>query len=150
VKSLGRILVPLDYSQGSDEIVEYACAVASASGAAVTLMHVYEPPNAIVAVVAGATVAGEAEAERKAGLALLDRAAALLFANGVTRSDCVVERATSAAEAIARHARIGRFELIVMGTHARRGVSRALLGSVAEDVVKRVACPVLLVHLPYE
>jgi nucleotide-binding universal stress UspA family protein len=39
-------------------------------------------------------------------------------------------------------------DLIVMGTHGRRGIARVLLGSVAEKVVRTAPCPVLTVHLP--
>jgi len=102
----------------------------------------------MVAIVAGATRGGEADAERTAGVALLDHAAAILSANGFASSDRIVERGSPASDAIARHAKTGKFDLVVMGTHARRGVSRVVLGSVAEDVVRSVKCPVLLVHLP--
>jgi nucleotide-binding universal stress UspA family protein len=50
------------------------------------------------------------------------------------------------AEAIVERARTGGYDLIVMGTHGRKGMQRLLLGSVAEKVVRRSACPVLTVH----
>jgi nucleotide-binding universal stress UspA family protein len=150
VNKVERVLVPLDHSPGSDDIVEYACAVARGLGASIALMHVYEPPNAMVAVVPGATITGEADAERAAGVALLDRAAAILRANGFSSSDRVLEQSARTSDAIASHARSGNVDLIVMGTHARHGVSRVMLGSVAEHVVRAVTCAVLLVHLPHE
>jgi nucleotide-binding universal stress UspA family protein len=148
VKTVERILVPLDHSLGSDEIVEYACAVARGLGASITLLHAYEPPNGMVGIVAGATIRGEAQLEREAGMALLNRAAAILRANGLASDDRSLERSGPAEQVIARHARSGKFDLIVMGTHARTGVSRIILGSVADHVMRDVSCPVLLVHLP--
>jgi len=150
MKRVERILVPLDHSAGSDEIVEYACAVARGLAASIALIHVYEPPNSMVAIVAGATPGGEADADRAAGVALLDRAAAILQANGFPTSERTLERYPRASEAIVRHAQSGNFDLIVMGTHARRGVSRVVLGSVAESVVRSVRCPVMMVHLPQD
>ena len=49
---------------------------------------------------------------------------------------------------IVRYASEHEIDLIVMGTHGREGVARMLLGSVAEKVVRRAACPVLTVHHP--
>jgi len=50
------------------------------------------------------------------------------------------------APAILEYATSGGFDLIVMGTHGRTGLSHAVLGSVAERVVRRAPCPVLTVH----
>jgi nucleotide-binding universal stress UspA family protein len=52
------------------------------------------------------------------------------------------------AEAIVSHAASAGVDLIVIGTHGRKGVSRLLLGSVAERVVRAAPCPVLTVHHP--
>ncbi|HEX4453372.1 MAG TPA: universal stress protein [Kofleriaceae bacterium] len=142
-----RILVPLDHSPGSDLIVEYACALARGLAAELTLLHVYEPPNAVIAVVPGATVAGEDAAEHAAGAAMLGRCAATANLNGFDHVDRILERAESPSRAIIAHARAGKFDLIVMGTHARTGVARLLMGSVAQDVLRATTCPVLLVHL---
>ena len=56
----------------------------------------------------------------------------------------------SPAEEIARCAERGGFDLIVIGTHGRRGVQRVLIGSVAERVVRLAPCPVLTVRVPEE
>ena len=142
-----RILVPLDYSPGSDGVVEYACAIARGMNATLTLLHVFEPPNEMVGVVPGATVGGEAAAEQAAGATVLDRALALCRANGIATADRILERATSTYHAIVAHAGQGKFDLVVMGTHARTGMSRLVMGSTAEQVLRHAPCPVLLVHL---
>ncbi len=145
---LNRILVALDHSSGSNAIVDYACAVARGVGASIALLHVYDPPNEMIGMVPGATVGGEARAEHDRGQELLDRATDLVIANGLPRPDRMLERAGPAATAIVSHARTGKFDLIVVGTHARGGVTRLVLGSVAETVLRSAPCPVLVVHLP--
>ena len=52
------------------------------------------------------------------------------------------------SEEIVQHAAEHEIDLIVMGTHGREGLARALMGSVAETVVRRARCPVLTVHHP--
>jgi hypothetical protein len=52
------------------------------------------------------------------------------------------------SEEILRQARDTGCDLIVMGTHGRRGLGRLLLGSVAEEVMRKAPCPVLTVKLP--
>jgi nucleotide-binding universal stress UspA family protein len=54
----------------------------------------------------------------------------------------------SPAEAILRAARERQCDLIVMGTHGRTALGRALMGSVAEEVVRKAPCPVLTVKVP--
>ncbi|HUJ62249.1 MAG TPA: universal stress protein [Kofleriaceae bacterium] len=144
---LKRILVPVDHSPGSDGIVEYACMVARGMTASLTFMHVYEPPNELVGLVPHATVSGELAAERAAGGEVLERAIAISRASGVAPVDTVLERGSPAYRAIVAHARQGKFDLIVMGTHGRSGLSRWVMGSVAEQVLRHAPCPVLLVHL---
>lgn len=142
-----RILVPLDHSSGAEPVIEYACAIARGMNAALTLMHVFEPPNEMVGVVPGATVAEEVGAQRIAGGEVLDRALELCRANGVSTADRILERATPAHDAIVAHATQGKYDLVVMGTHARTGVSRLVMGSTAEQVLRHSPCPILLVHL---
>ncbi len=148
--SVQHILVPLDHSSGLDTILGYACAVARGMNASLTLLHVYEPPNEMVGIVPGATVSGELDADRRSGTALLDQAVGILRDHGITPVDTILERSSPAREAIVDHARRGGFDLIIMGTHARKGVARLILGSVAESVIRDATCPVLTIHLPHE
>lgn len=148
--SVQRILVPLDHSPGLDTILGYACAVARGMNASLTLLHVYEPPNEMVGVVPGATVSGELAADRRTGAALLDHAVEILRDHGIAPVDTILERSSPAREAILDHARRSGFDLIIMGTHGRKGVARLVMGSVAESVIRDATCPVLTVHLPDE
>ena len=142
-----RILVALDHSPGSDAVIDYACAVARGMNASLAFLHVYEPPNEMIGIVPGATTAGEATAERDAGTTLLARAEGIARANGIANVDTIVERSMSASYAIMWHARVAKIDLIVMGTHGRKGLSRLIMGSTAEHVLRDAPCPVLLVHL---
>ncbi len=142
-----RILVALDHSAGSDGVIEYACAVARGTSASITILHVYEPPNEMIGIVPGATTAGEAAAERDAGAMLVAHASEIARANGIGSIDSILERSMSASNAIVWHARAGHFDLIVMGTHGRTGLSRLIMGSTAEHVLRDAPCPLLLVHL---
>src|SRR5262249_41817923 len=97
---VNRILVPLDHSEGSLEVVEYARALAASFEASLVLLHVYEPPGSLVAIVPGATVEGELAAEHAAGEKLLRDAVLALDARGFHRVSELLERAPSIVDAI--------------------------------------------------
>jgi nucleotide-binding universal stress UspA family protein len=89
------------------------------------------------------------EALRESGGKLLARAQALADAQGVqTRPTMVEAYGGSVAHTILAEARKARADLIVLGTHGRRGLSRMLLGSDAETVLREARVPVLLVRKP--
>lgn len=144
-----RILVPLDHSPGLEAILEYACIVARGVGASVTLLHVYVPPGAMVGIVPGATPERELIADHAAAARLLDRAAEIARSHGLPVVDRIIERASPTSRAIVDQAQQGKFDLIVMGTHARGRLARLVMGSTAENVLLGAPCPVLMVHLPH-
>jgi nucleotide-binding universal stress UspA family protein len=140
---LRRILVPTDFSQTSEAALRYAAALARAFKAQLHLLHVPEHP-------------GEAaEAEYPIGLfetmqnAAHERLGDLLTEAEMRELQPVrAMRLGRPTDEIVRYASEHEIDLIVMGTHGREGVARMLLGSVAEKVVRRAACPVLTVHHP--
>jgi universal stress protein A len=143
--SIRKILVPVDFSEHSREALRYACDLAGRYGAALTLLHVLElPPRT-------AGPDGYLLFEAEAGDALrepLEQQLHLLqqeLTAGGTTSDARLIPGRPASE-IVRAAAEGGYDLVVMGTHGRTGLGRALLGSVAERVVRRARCPVLTVH----
>jgi nucleotide-binding universal stress UspA family protein len=84
--------------------------------------------------------------ERQLARAALDRAAGIAHSEGVELRTLRREtRAARASDEILAQAQSG-FDLLVMGTHGRRGFDRFFLGSTAEEVLRRVPVPVLLVH----
>jgi len=140
-----RILVPLEASPGNPRVLQLAAAMATSMAGSLTLLHVYEPPNAMVGIVPGATVEGEAAADESAGKELLDGALAVLAGVGFSNVDVMLERRPSVLDAIIEEAR--RFDMVIMGTHGRRGFDRAVFGSIAEHVVRGAPCPVVTIHL---
>jgi nucleotide-binding universal stress UspA family protein len=123
-----ELLVPLDGTADSAVAIAPARALVAAAGARLTLLR---------AVPAG-------HGDEGAAAEYLRRVAAGLTSNGVLCE--AVVRAGEPAETIVAEARERRCELIVMATHGRSGIGRAVLGSVAEGVLAGGRTPVLLVR----
>lgn len=137
-----KILVPVDFSQCSEQALDYAVELADKLGAAVHLLSVigipsYGVPELGVGVTA--TMMDNLIADNQAALDALARPRKLDSKN-------VIIRAGDARDVILQTAEELGADLIVMGTHGRRGISRALLGSVAEMVVRTAPVPVLTVR----
>jgi nucleotide-binding universal stress UspA family protein len=150
-ETITRIVVPIDFSAHSDRALRYATALADRFNAAVEVLHVVEDP-----FVSGAW-SPEAIAPNipelladlvAAARGKLDDLKAAAVDKGVRLKITVLTSVVSGrpADTIANYARTERFDLIVMGTHGRTGLSHALLGSVAERVVRTAACPVMTVR----
>jgi nucleotide-binding universal stress UspA family protein len=143
--SITRILVPVDFSGHSDRALRYAAALAGQVGASVELLHVVEDVG--YGAFSEVYVPSVPDVMQEAINAALERLALLkaeIFPHG---SD--VESAVYAGRpplAIVEHAAEGKFDLIVMGTHGRTGLSHLLIGSVAEHVARMAPCPVLTVR----
>jgi universal stress protein A len=142
-----RILVPFDFSEPSTKAVDYAALLAARLGASIRLLHVYDPPDSMAAIVPGTSVAEEERSARGIATRELERLERAVKAAGSVRVDIAVA-AGSPVDEILRHAAEGGFDLIVMGTHGRTGLSRLIVGSVTEGVMRRAQVPVLVVHLP--
>lgn len=141
-----RILVTTDFSPASLAAVRCARALAAERGADLLLLNVIEPFHVDWKMdTSGRQRDDRAEADR----ALAALAAAELPGLANVRTDL---RPGVPAEAIVEYARLTRADLLVIATRGRTGLSRALLGSVAESVVRHAPCPVLVVRaeLPEE
>jgi nucleotide-binding universal stress UspA family protein len=136
---ISRILAPTDFSENASDALAYAASLASKLGARLTLLHVAQLP---------------AYAYAEHTMPSLDE----LLPRAQDALDRAVERAQKthrdvdgilatghAADRIVELARDRDFDLVVMGTHGRRGLPRALIGSVAEHVVRLSPVPVLTV-----
>jgi len=136
-----RILVPMDFSTGSDAALEMATSLARDSGGALILAHVEIIP---LSAAGGEYLYAVPEPPTEELLAKLDAVV-------VPDSHVPVERrllSGDPADAIIRLAQTENVDMIVMGTHGRRGLTRLLMGSVAEAVVRAAPCPVLTVKQP--
>lgn len=145
--SIRKILVPYDFSPHAREAMRWAIDLASSHDGGIALLHVMQPPAFPAAHGGAPLVDGDTLARVRAQLAGdLERARMEVEAAGVPASATVVD-GVPFVEVISL-ARRGGFDLIAMGTHGRTGVAHALLGSVAERVVREAPCPVLTVRLP--
>jgi nucleotide-binding universal stress UspA family protein len=138
------ILHPTDFSDHAQFAFRLACSLARDHGARVIVLHVAPPPLATLAGQAALPPLpeefGREELEEK-----LRRLEAPQPTVPLERRLVVGE----AVEEILRLAQTTPCDLIVMGTHGRTGLGRLLMGSVAEQVVRKAPCPVLTVRTPF-
>lgn len=128
-----HILVPLDFSESSRRALDEAGDLASRTGATVTLLHVLELPAAGLVP----------EAEHRA-TTLLDEWGELVEQKTRTRVTRLVKTGAPAQQILASAADDPSIDLIVLGSHGRTGITRMLIGSVAEKVVRHAQRPVLI------
>jgi nucleotide-binding universal stress UspA family protein len=149
-----RILVPVDGSAPSQHALEMAMGLARTSGAPLRLVHVvdqaaywtgYDPAGAA----GGHLLAAVQESARR----VLEDAAATVRQAGLQADTVLVDGLGAGgrlADAIAEAASSWGADLIVVGTHGRRGPSRLLLGSGAEQIIRLSPVPVLVTRGPAE
>jgi nucleotide-binding universal stress UspA family protein len=138
------VMVPLDGSEFGRHAIPWALAIAEPAGARVDLVHVLTPPYDMGVAEGDKLILAEAiDSQRTATEQRLeDLANRLHVGTGVRFSSAVVEGHT--ADALLRYADENAIDLIVMTTHGRSGLARAVLGSTSDQVVRRSRCPVLL------
>ena len=142
-----RIMVPVDGSPTSTAGLKEALRLAKSQKAKVRLIHIVDELMIFSSSEAGLNVEPVLESMKRAGKRLLERAAKLASARGIRPETELWENATArVAEVLIARAKRWRADLIVMGTHGRRGMNRMLLGSDAELVVRNSPVPVLLVR----
>lgn len=144
-----KILIPTDGSPTSDRAVEHALELAKTMSSAVTFLHVIENPLT-TGYATPQTLPYSAqlyEDLKLSGAEVLARAEAKAEDQGVTASSVMIEN-RDPAQAIADAAE--EHDLIVMGTHGRRGFNRWMFGSVAEGALRRGSKPFLLIRTPEE
>ena len=131
------ILVPTDFSTASDAALPHAEALARQKSASLLILHVEEPP---LAYGGGELYYGLPEPNSERILRMLEDVRptdqTVAFTHRLTMGDPAGEIVRIAAEE--------GVEMIVLGTHGRSGITRMLMGSVAEAVVRRAPCPVLV------
>jgi nucleotide-binding universal stress UspA family protein len=144
--NITHIVVPVDFEAASDAALAYAKTLAAHFNASLTVVHVYDDPFAHAAFapeVYGLIRPERGEAARQDVHA---RLSALIHPGDVARGSNVEVLTGPTAQAIVDYAGQCGASLIVIGTHGRRGLAHAVLGSVAEQVLRRAPCPVLTVQ----
>jgi nucleotide-binding universal stress UspA family protein len=141
-----RILVPVDGSETSNKALVAALQLAREVGGRVRLVHVFDE----LAYLTGYEYSGEILDQARAQASrTLDDALAIAKASGVPADSKLLDQpGRRLGEVIADEARAFEADLIVVGTVGRRGFSRALLGSGAEQVIRFAPTPVLAVREP--
>ncbi|MBX3330147.1 MAG: universal stress protein [Nitrospira sp.] len=139
-----HVLVPVDFSSPSLDALEYAIQVVDRFGARLTIVHVLEPIYFDLELGLGRI---EQEVQKRTHWETqLDGLAQVVRGRGLAAGSVVLGGIPS--ESIVTYARGQCCDLIVMGTHGRRGLTRLRYGSVAESVLRQAPCPVLTVRSP--
>lgn len=143
-----KILVPIDGSATSKLGLKQAARLARSQNATLTLLHVVDE-NVVTqtAATGGVYVEGLIESLVAAGKRILAAAEAEAKKEKVrVRGVLVEDIGLPVADVIVAQAKKLKADLIVLGTHGRRGLSRLVMGSDAENVVRQTSIPVLLVR----
>jgi nucleotide-binding universal stress UspA family protein len=144
-----RILVPIDGSTASQRGFDEALALAKRLDASMVLLHVIEYYPVMMEMATATTWDLVSTEMRQHGQRVLEQAHEAAQAAGVA-SETRLEDAAAArvCDLIVQQAGERKCDLIVMGTHGRRGIAHALIGSDAEQVLRMSPVPVLLVRTP--
>lgn len=147
--NIERILVPVDFSDGSDAAVQEALAFATPFGAEVHTLHVWQPPPYIVPEMVVSAPGGDTqtfdEFMRHRTQTELEAFVKPHCHEAAVKVVPHVETGTP-KEVIVRFLEANPMDLVVMGTHGRSGLMHALMGSVAEHIVRFGICPVMTVR----
>ena len=139
---LKTVLVPTDFSEHSEKAIQYGAELAAKFGAALHLMHTVDTTPVLYGE-GGAFPFESAEEIVAVAAKQLDQIEIeSLGKEQVVRRAC---QGTPFVE-IVRYAKENNVDLIVLGTHGRGAIAHMLLGSVAEKVVRKAPCPVLVVR----
>ncbi|WP_280156040.1 universal stress protein [Piscinibacter sp. XHJ-5] len=140
-----RILVPLDGSETSERGLREAVRLAARNDVTLVLLHVIDDFPTVRQLAASEPIEQLEARRRKAGEELLSHAEQLAHAADVQTESIACLAVESVPDSILETAHKTGCELIVLGTHGRSGVRRAVLGSVAERVSRHSPVPVMLV-----
>ena len=145
-----KILVPVDGSPTANAGLREAVDLTKTLDASLQIVHVIDYHYlAMAGLEAGAYIDDVMKSMTQSGRRMLKRAAELAGKGGIAATTVLLESPTGpAADAIVRQAKKWKADLIVLGTHGRRGMRRMLMGSDAEQVVRNSPVPVMLVRSP--
>lgn len=143
-----RILIPVDGSHTSNKALTAALQLARDASAQVRLIHVVDELAYLSGYEAYAAYSAELiEVAQKVGKKILDDAMAIAQAAGVEADQMLFEKfGEHLGETVADAAKHWNADLIVVGTHGRRGIGRMFLGSGAEQIIRLAPMHVLVVR----
>lgn len=146
MKTITKILVPLDFSPHSTSALDFAADLALRCNATLYLLHVFDPAAYVSRQSFMIPPPDQLDGIRTDLDGRLQAAKRQALAAGVISVDTTLIEDAHPSAAIERMARSGAFDLVVMGTHGRTGIRHLAVGSVAEGMVRRSPCPVLTVR----
>ena len=142
-----NILVPVDFTDTARRALQIARGLALETGGQLTVLHIGIPGGQVDALMTGSAagvvyqdLARKIEAEQQD---VLDKLVQEELPGDAPAAETLLRRGDPATEILALLEE-GRHDLLVMGTHGRKGLARVLLGSVAEQVLRDSPVPVLL------
>jgi nucleotide-binding universal stress UspA family protein len=144
-----RIVLAVDGSPFSDAAVQALIAQAQSKDAEIRVLHVLEPPNLLSTREMGgndSALEKAWETEKKQAQGLVAKTVELLRAKGLKATGTVEEG--DARSKILEAAKEWRADLIVLGSHGRKGLEHLLMGSVSEAVARHADCSVEIVRIP--
>jgi nucleotide-binding universal stress UspA family protein len=142
-----RILVPVDGSDTSTRGLREALRIAKVAGARLRLINVVDESVVTQPFESYVDTSYLIEALREGGKKALERALSVAGRNDFKAESVLCESlGESVADIILREAKKWKADLIVMGTHGRRGFNRVVLGSDAEAVLRDATVPVLMIR----
>ncbi len=146
MQDIKKIMVPVDFFQHTEDLTAFAIDIAKKLGAQITFVHVVEK----VATYSEAYPASFMEVDEELRGLAQKKMTALLEQNQATCPGCEgrVLRG-DVADSLVEHVENQKMDLVIMGTHGAKGIEKILLGSVAERVLKRASCPILIFN-PYK
>lgn len=137
-----RILHPTDFSEQSTAAFEVACALARDYSAELVVLHVYSPPPVFAPDGIALPPAIDDPYRTRVQLYEIQSSDPRVKVQHVLVEGNPVDQ-------ILKQARSEAVDLIVMGTHGTTGLTRLLMGSVAESVTRKASCPVLTLRKPF-
>ncbi|TFZ08652.1 universal stress protein [Ramlibacter humi] len=144
MNSIGRILVPCDGSPPATKALVSALELARGRGAHVRVVHVVDGMERATGFLYSHAMLREM---RIAGQLILDDAAAVCASAGIPHDTRLLDReGRRLGEAVADEAAAWGADVVVVGTHARRGLQHLVLGSGAEQILRLATVPVLVVR----
>ena len=141
---INHILHPTDFSESSEPALKYACSLATQFGAELHLINIVHNTGIIEPPIAGYIPPDYHEQRTQ----FANEELSAYPEKVISHSGSVVRNVCEGAPfvEIIRYAKKNEIDMIVMGTHGYSGVKHLIMGSVAENVVRKAHCPVLTIH----
>lgn len=142
-----KVLFCTDFSENSDLAFSYAFGISRRDGGALYIMHVMPYPNNYPHYIEGYLSSEEWEKVEKASREAIDKSFEYMYLSKIKdkSSVFVITRSGREDEEVIGFAKEEKIDIIVVGTHGRTGIKHALLGSVAERIIRQSSVPVLVV-----